>query len=977
MQRPAPASSTLTPPILNGASSLALSAASSSLSLALIHSRLLGISLVVSGDFGTRAVFRYPVNRKDGNGAGGEGGRGRKKGGAAVGGGGGAAGGRGIDASSRDISAGAMGLQSSSSTGSLNDAGSSVASSPVLSGAKDPSDDEDAKPSGPPNSASATSASSSSVAAAQDEMYGMSPDEFARLFCPKVALCSRVLDVSVDGLRFISYPIRLRYDESRSFQARERRRRERERQRRKRKMERQGLGRREVMEAKENGLEEKKNDDDHSTSNVAAASTTDVADSANDSSTEHPAELDSSSSSSDDGDTVSEHELTFFNVVFILSGGVSAQLAARYGHVAAQLGRALLHEQTRVHFVSQQAQLLVSIREKYLNAVARSNQQRPAGQKAAVLDFHALSHLLLSHSLLANHLHQLYYGLLQQEYERFGQGVGGPTLGAASFNISSSSSTLSSAAAAAAVGVEDTHGLATHVRTGAVATASAQEGVAQVTAAFAKLGAQLTSNHHPNVNGQNASAQLQPVSSQQASLIARNAAARLLQVDHTHTTLLLNNWLPLHFSLSALPAADPTSINSGHSGMQPSQMVRATSTPSSVSTMVLRPYQTLLLTVSAPLLLQSLPTDASPLLRRLISHADPRLTFHELSLTLKVEVKQLYKLVVHLVYWGKGLIVDAVSGDNYYALSDKCATPSPIQTTTGKMSKPGGTTSSTAAGGGGTGGGNGGMGTQRRSSSVRPAGVSFASSSIPSSSGASTTGGSSLRQRRRSSSVESSPPVSSLTPAFLPPTLLYEWCLHFPHSGAAGLVGMIGRLAQRETRSVKQHLTKVASMAIGGGGGAGAGANLNSASGTAAAKLRHALQADFLAQLVFLLRKGWLVQVHRWFLRIGSFDGLEDLDDVSTDEENDDPFQPPPMSTSSSRASLRSMASESHHPHPGLTDINDPWRTLLERLTPLYFDGQHTLTEILWSERESGLTQGHLQHLITLFPKQLISLAHP
>jgi len=59
-----------------------------------------------------------------------------------------------------------------------------------------------------------------------------------------------------------------------------------------------------------------------------------------------------------------DHSLSFFNVVFVLSGHTPAPLVSMYGHVAKLVARAFLAEQLRVRFVAQQAQLLFTIREK-------------------------------------------------------------------------------------------------------------------------------------------------------------------------------------------------------------------------------------------------------------------------------------------------------------------------------------------------------------------------------------------------------------------------------------------------------------------------------------------------------------------------------------------------------------------------------------------------------------------------------------
>lgn len=848
-------------------SSLALSAASWSLGGALSHARLLGVALVLSGDFGTRTAFRYPVPTTGAN----------KK--------------HAPKQSHASMRASPSGAHLVSDDGS--------ADSPLVGAANsaksEPSDDENE---------SKHAQSGATGTSLVDDIYGMSPDEFARLFCPKLSLCARVLDVSVDGLRFVSFPVRLRYQEGRAFQARARRRRARERvsARQRVNLRTGGGGTADQLAARsDERTGEKPNVAPHG-SNTDSESDDAVLDD------------DDADGSGDDDVVDGEHELTFFNVVFVLSGGVSPELAAMYGHVAAQLARALLHEQTRAHFVSQQAQLLVSIREKYLNTVARASAAAsgPGGPRGAAPpkpvqpDFHALAHLLLSHSLLANHLHHLYYGLLQQEFERFG---GGPGLGLGG--------------PLASLGVENNHGLAAHSgRAGA--TASTADGIATVSAAFAKLGAQLAQSHN--------------TPSTTAATAARNAATKLLQVDHSHTTLLINNWFPLNLALSALPL--PVDV-------------------APASSMRLRPYQTLLLTVPASELLQSLPGDCSPLLRRLISQTDPRMNFTALAATLRLPLTQLYRLVTHLFYWNKCILIDAVSGDNVYAINER-ACQSAMGHSSGR---------------------------------ARQQAVSFHHSARRSLSARAGSSSGSGRSRRRSSSVDSMP--SPVATTFIPAAMLYEWTQQFA-GGALSLLAVLTRLSAPALpppgsppgpapRTLSQHMHRIAASAAAvqsahGGSSTSTSTASSVPPAVSSSKLRAQVQSEFLAQLLFLIKKQWVVQVQRWFIRIDDDDEDDDDDDEDDDEDAADysvDGSRGGLSASHSARSLRSLDDSRATTATVDSSTDDPWRALLDRLTPLYFDGRHSLVEILWSERETGLTYAHLQHLITLFPKQLVTVMHP
>jgi hypothetical protein len=47
------------------------------------------------------------------------------------------------------------------------------------------------------------------ASAAKEDVYGLPADEFARWFTPKAGLCSGILDLAVENYRFLSYPIKL------------------------------------------------------------------------------------------------------------------------------------------------------------------------------------------------------------------------------------------------------------------------------------------------------------------------------------------------------------------------------------------------------------------------------------------------------------------------------------------------------------------------------------------------------------------------------------------------------------------------------------------------------------------------------------------------------------------------------------------------------------------------------------------------
>ncbi|XP_027228849.1 GATOR1 complex protein NPRL3 [Penaeus vannamei] len=88
----------------------------------------------------------------------------------------------------------------------------------------------------------------------------------------------------------------------------------------------------------------------------------------------------------------------------------------------------------------------------------------------------------------------------------------------------------------------------------------------------------------------------------------------------------------------------------------------------------LKPYHTLLLLVERSELLRSLSADASPALRRLL-HVESALTpFYTLAADADLTLPQVFMLVGHLVYWGKGTIIYPVCSTNVYVLSPNAPT---------------------------------------------------------------------------------------------------------------------------------------------------------------------------------------------------------------------------------------------------------------------------------------------------------------
>ncbi|KAG5186034.1 nitrogen permease regulator of amino acid transport activity 3-domain-containing protein [Tribonema minus] len=67
--------------------------------------------------------------------------------------------------------------------------------------------------------------------------------------------------------------------------------------------------------------------------------------------------------------------------------------------------------------------------------------------------------------------------------------------------------------------------------------------------------------------------------------------------------------------------------------------------------------------------LAALPAGSSPQLLRLISAANPLRSFEELSSDLEIPLAQVYQLSSHLVYWGRGRVIDTIAMTNIYQVT--------------------------------------------------------------------------------------------------------------------------------------------------------------------------------------------------------------------------------------------------------------------------------------------------------------------
>ena len=207
-------------------------------------------------------------------------------------------------------------------------------------------------------------------------------------------------------------------------------------------------------------------------------------------------------------------------------------------------------------------------------------------------------------------------------------------------------------------------------------------------------------------------------------------------------------------------------------------------------------------------------------------------------------------------------------------------------------------------------------------------------------------------------------------------------------------LAFLTRLSTR--RTLGEHLQRVAfapalyqasaagagSSASGGGSGMATSSAASVAAAASLSAVQRELQNEFMEQLLFMLKKQWVRQVQRYIVRIVPDDSDSDSDSDSDLEREEEPS----LYTSHSARSLRSLdRTPSRSTTPAAAGVGaggaagaeaDPWRALLERLTPLYFNGRHSVTEMLWKERDTGLTFAHLQHLCNVFPQELFMIQH-
>lgn len=83
----------------------------------------------------------------------------------------------------------------------------------------------------------------------------------------------------------------------------------------------------------------------------------------------------------------------------------------------------------------------------------------------------------------------------------------------------------------------------------------------------------------------------------------------------------------------------------------------------------LRPYHGILLLIEPLDLLDSLPIDSSPALKRLIQMYSPLKSLQTLAADSDLTLTQVFQLTGHLIYWAKATIIYPLCENNVYVVS--------------------------------------------------------------------------------------------------------------------------------------------------------------------------------------------------------------------------------------------------------------------------------------------------------------------
>ena len=92
----------------------------------------------------------------------------------------------------------------------------------------------------------------------------------------------------------------------------------------------------------------------------------------------------------------------------------------------------------------------------------------------------------------------------------------------------------------------------------------------------------------------------------------------------------------------------------------------------------MKPYHALILLEDKQTLLDSLSTDASSALRRLITLASPEKSLKTLAVDLDLSLMQVFQLTGHLLYWGRVTLIYPLCENNQYVVSPSLVLPIPL-----------------------------------------------------------------------------------------------------------------------------------------------------------------------------------------------------------------------------------------------------------------------------------------------------------
>lgn len=121
--------------------------------------------------------------------------------------------------------------------------------------------------------------------------------------------------------------------------------------------------------------------------------------------------------------------------------------------------------------------------------------------------------------------------------------------------------------------------------------------------------------------------------------------------------IMVNNWIKVNFCL-------PQRVHQTHKPgfiMNPEIIDRCLR--------CLRPYHGILLLIEPRKLLDSLPDDASPALRRLINMCSPLMSLQTLAADTDISLSQIFQLTGHLLYWAKATVIYPICENNVYVVA--------------------------------------------------------------------------------------------------------------------------------------------------------------------------------------------------------------------------------------------------------------------------------------------------------------------